>query len=290
MPQVLGTALGTSASPFGVPSTRRDRITNPPSNRQHLIYICIPAYNEAATIGVVLWKIRQVMAEFPRDYEILVVDDGSTDETQDVLRPYQRVLPLTVLQNEKREGYASSLERLLREAANRATHARRDVVVTLQADFTEGPEHIPGLVKRIEGGADLVEGAVAEETGEIPPAIRWSRRGIPWMLGAARMPEGIRDPISGYRAYRVSVIRKALAERNGDPLFLGDGLAANVELLLAVAPHSRRTEATEISRRHDRRQRETRGKTWSTLTGLWATARRARSLPPASRSTETAEN
>jgi len=69
-----------------------------------LIYICIPAYNEAATIGVLLWKIRQVMTDFPRDYELLVLDDGSSDETEDVLAPYARVLPLTVLRNRERQG------------------------------------------------------------------------------------------------------------------------------------------------------------------------------------------
>ena len=43
-----------------------------------MIYICIPAYNEADTVGVLLWKIRRVMENFPRDYELLVLDDAST--------------------------------------------------------------------------------------------------------------------------------------------------------------------------------------------------------------------
>src|SRR5690606_25000651 len=116
-----------------------------------VIYICIPSYNEARTVGVLLWKIRQVMAGFHRDYQILVVDDGSTDDTPAVLEPYKRVLPLTVVRNEVRRGYAASLELLLREAVQRATYPRRDVIVTLQADFTDEPEEIPAFVKRIEG-------------------------------------------------------------------------------------------------------------------------------------------
>ena len=47
-----------------------------------MIYICIPALDEARTIGVLLWRIRQVMEEFPRDYHVLVLDDGSTDDTR----------------------------------------------------------------------------------------------------------------------------------------------------------------------------------------------------------------
>ena len=45
-----------------------------------VIYVCIPAHNEASTVGVLLWKTRKAMAEFDRDYRVVVLDDASTDE------------------------------------------------------------------------------------------------------------------------------------------------------------------------------------------------------------------
>lgn len=244
-----------------------------------MIYICIPAYNEAATIGVLLWKIRQVMSEFPRDYELLVLNDASTDQTEDVLAPYLRVLPLSVLRSEQRQGYAASVERLIREAVGRASHPRRDVVITLQADFSEPPEEIPTLVKRIEGGADVVEASVDTPT-PAPRGLRWTRRALPWILRRAQFPEGVRDPVSGYRAYRVAVLKKALTERDGDPLLSKEGWAANVELLLAVAPFTRRVDGAEIVARVPRKQRETRFRAWETLVQVWEVGRSGRNTPP----------
>jgi glycosyltransferase involved in cell wall biosynthesis len=253
------------------------------TERNSLIYICIPAYNEASTIGLLLWKIRQVMSEFPRDYELLVIDDASSDDTEEVLAPYARVLPLTVIRNEERLGYASSLERVIREAVRRSTHPKRDVVVTLQGDFTEAPGDIPLLIKRIEGGADVVE-AVAGAGSGVPRAQRWSRRGLPLLLRNAPLPEGIRDPLSGFRAYRVGVLKRAITERNGSPLLSRQGWAANVELLLAVAPHSRRADAMDVDQRFELRQRESRFSPWTTLVDLWNLSRIARRLPEASES------
>ena len=53
-----------------------------------MIYVCIPIHNEAPTAGLVLWKVRQVFTAFPREYQILVCDDGSTDDTAEVLGRY----------------------------------------------------------------------------------------------------------------------------------------------------------------------------------------------------------
>jgi glycosyltransferase involved in cell wall biosynthesis len=80
-----------------------------------VIHICIPVHDEAATIGILLWKIRKVMAEFGRDYEIVVLDDASTDGTAEVLERYRRVLPLRVERSGTRLGYGAATERLLRD-------------------------------------------------------------------------------------------------------------------------------------------------------------------------------
>ena len=241
-----------------------------------MIYICIPTHDEAPTIGLLLWKIRRVMDDFPRDYELLVLDDASTDGTQDVLAPYSRVLPLAVLRNSERIGYARSVERLVGEVVARASHPRRDMMVLLQADFSEAPEDIPLLVKRIEGGADLVAATVADRGQEEPRSLRWARRAFPWVLKRASIPEGIVDPLCGFRAYRVTILKRALAERAGAPLLTTDGWASNVELLLNVAPYARRSEATGVASRYDRRQRQTRFRAWSTLVQIWELSRRAR--------------
>jgi glycosyltransferase involved in cell wall biosynthesis len=245
-----------------------------------VIYICIPALDEAHTVGVLLWRVRQVMVAFGRDFHVLVLDDGSGDDTSAAVKRYATVMPLTLLRNARTEGYAAAVERLLREAVERSTHPRRDVAVVMQGDFTEPPEEIPTLVKRMEGGADVVAGAVTTAEGETSRGLRWSRRGLPWLLSRAALP-AVRDPFSGFRAYRVQTLRRALAELDGRPLLASSGWAANAELLLRVAPHARRVEETEIALRYTRRERATRFRPVGAWMDTWRLARTAPRRGPA---------
>ena len=67
-----------------------------------MIYVLVPVFDEAATVGLILWKVRQVFTAFNREYQLLVVNDGSTDATDQVLAPYTRALPLTLVSHRQR--------------------------------------------------------------------------------------------------------------------------------------------------------------------------------------------
>ena len=233
-----------------------------------MIYVCIPAHNEERTIGVLLWKIRKVMREFGRDYEVLVLDDASTDETAKVLDRYRRVLPLRVLKEEYRAGYPSAVQRLLREALDRTSYPKRDAAVLLQADFSESPDYIVPLLKALEGGADIVAGVVEQNGLPAPRAVRVARRMAPWVLGRAYGGAPVSDPLSGFRAYRLIVLKKALAEFKGRPFLETDGWASNVELLGLVAPYARRIAEAPLTLRYDVAARPSRLSAVRTLRGL----------------------
>ncbi len=152
-----------------------------------MIYVCVPVHNEASTVGLVLWKVRQVFTAFEREYQIIACDDASTDGTADVLTSYARVLPLTVIKHQTRLGYARSLEELLRLALQRTDRPKRDCAITLHADFVHAPETMGEMVKRLESGADLVVAEQYGARGNRPWPERWAWRA--W----ARTPAGSRS-------------------------------------------------------------------------------------------------
>jgi len=222
-----------------------------------VLYICIPVYNEAPTIGVLLWRIRATFQEHAREYELVVYDDGSTDATAEVLEPYTKVLPLTILSGRPRRGYAAAVDALCRHVAAHTRYPRRDAMVLMQGDFTDRPEHIPELVKRFEGGADIVATERSWAPKDPTPARRLLRL-APWLLRPFVRMDGIADVTSGYRLVRISLLRDLLRERGDAPLVTAAGWAANAELLLALAPHARRIESVPVEPRYDVRPRESR--------------------------------
>ncbi|HTE44691.1 MAG TPA: glycosyltransferase family 2 protein [Gemmatimonadaceae bacterium] len=249
-----------------------------------VLYICIPAYNEAPTVGVLLWRIRKVFQEYSREYEILVYNDGSTDATAETLAPYNEVLPLTVLGGSEQLGYGRALDALCRAVSARTKYPRRDAMITLQADFTDQPEHLPELIKRFEGGADLV---VGERTllPTTPVAIKRLRWIASWAVRTSGKVPGVVDPFGALRLYRISLIRDLLKESGDAPIVQSDGWAANLDLLRRTIPIARRVETVPFDPRYDVRSRDTRIRPWSDGLALFRSGRPPRSTGPAPRTT-----
>jgi hypothetical protein len=245
-----------------------------------MIYVCVPVHNEASTVGLVLWKVRQVFTAFEREYQIIACDDGSTDHTGDVLASYARVLPLTVIKHSRREGYARTLEELLRVALQRTDRPKRDCAITLHADFMHAPETMEEMVKRIESGSDLV---VAEQNRATDGSRartwpeRWVRQWAPRLL---RVGGVVKDSVSGFIALRLIVLRQATRGGAAEPpLLTTEGWAANAELLARLNVHSRRLEVVPSNARYDLKQRPSRAKPWQQLLSAW----RSRALIDAAR-------
>ena len=236
-----------------------------------MIYVCLPSYDEGPTVGLVLWKIRQVFQEFPREYQLLVVDDGSTDGTGEILEPYAKVLPLTVVRHARRQGYARTVVELLELALSRSDRPKRDVAILMHSDFSHGPDYLPDFVRRLESGADLVVGE-AKLQGEPSRPKRMVRRWAPLLLGRAVRVPGVSDTVSGFVAFRLMTLRNVLQESASHRL-AADGWAANAELIGRAARNARRVETIRFVERHDLRSRTSRIGAWQAVRQLWQAGR-----------------
>lgn len=116
---------------------------------QHLaISIVMPAYNEERTIGNMISSISSSMDSTNMPYEIIVVDDGSTDNTRRTAARYKA----TILSNGKNQGKGYALRKGFQ-------HATGDIIVTIDADGTHRPKEIPDLIHPLFNGVDIVAGS-----------------------------------------------------------------------------------------------------------------------------------
>jgi dolichol-phosphate mannosyltransferase len=117
---------------------------------RRLLSIVVPAFNEAAHIGELLERIPKVDTEAVGfDKEILVVDDGSTDGTADVVRRHPAA---RLLQQPRNQGKGRAVQRGV-------ANARGDYVLVQDADLEYFPEDYPGMLAAIEGPRDVVYGS-----------------------------------------------------------------------------------------------------------------------------------
>lgn len=241
-----------------------------------MLYICIPAYNESETVGLLLWRIRRVFQEYSREYEIVVYDDASTDATRATLEPYKEVIPLTVIGGKERVGYGRAIEALCREVTRRTRYPRRDAMILMQADFTDQPEQIPELLKRFEGGADIV--TTSQTANGAPVQVRRLRR-IAGLIRKFAMPrDASAAAFTTFRCYRIAVLKDLIKATGDSPLVTSDGWAANAELLFRATPFARRIETLTQEPRYDLRVRETRLQPLAGAIGIYRVGRNARRL------------
>ena len=222
-----------------------------------MLYLAIPAHNEVATIGVLLWRIRTVLAEFPREYEVVVYDDASSDETAEVAEQYAHAMPVTVLRGATQVGYAGALDALIRHVSTQTRYPRRDAMLLVQGDFTDPPGIVPEFARRFEGGADLVVGE-RMVVADAPVPVRRLFRAAHWAMRTFVRVHGVHDLTASMRLIRISALRDLVRQAGSEPVCVGNSWTANADLLLKLVPLARRVESVPMEPTYGVRMRDTR--------------------------------
>jgi len=180
------------------------------------ISIIIPAYNEEKAIGPVLEQVIEVMGKNDITCEIIVVDDGSQDNTVSVLEQFKEIV---ILRHKGNRGYGAALKTGIR-------HAKNELICITDADGTYPNDQIPLIVKRIDEGFDMVVGARIGEKVAVPLI----RRPAKWAIGnLANMVAGVQIPDinSGLRVFRHEACLRLLN-------ILPDGFSFTTTITLAM--------------------------------------------------------
>lgn len=116
------------------------------------ISVVIPLHNEATTLEELYQRVRSTMESLGRPWELVLVDDGSTDDTTRILDSlYRRDPRVTFVHLRRNYGQTPALMAGFH-------HARGDLIVSLDGDLQHAPEEIPDFINKIEEGYDMVSG------------------------------------------------------------------------------------------------------------------------------------
>lgn len=176
-----------------------------------MIWILLPAYNEAESLPRLLPKIVEAMTTLKLDYRVVVVDDGSSDETPALLEQFSAQLPLDVVTHPINRGLGET-ERDGFEYIARAGQDG-DILVRFDCDDTHEPEYIASMLAKIDQGFDVVNTSRFQPGGDqlgVNGYRTFISYGANLFMRMVFGIDGVRDYSCGFRAYRLEVIRDAI--------------------------------------------------------------------------------
>lgn len=209
-----------------------DELAGRPRQRRAVrTLVAMPAYNEEAYIA------KTVVGAARHADAVLVVDDGSTDDTV----PIAEALGAIVVRHETNKGYGGALQTIFATARDLGA----EELVIIDSDGQHNPGEIPRLLAELREGNDVVIGSrfVEGAAGKIPTYRKVGMKVLDTATTMAGNNLAITDSQSGFRAYG----RKAIEAIR----ISGEGMSAGSEILIQTSDHHMKVAEVPIKVRYD---------------------------------------
>lgn len=201
------------------------------------IIVVLPCYNEEDNLVPLIERYENNFVQllnlgFQREY--IVVDDGSTDESPQILKELMSKIPLTVITHSPNQGLGASIRDGLRLATERSKD--QDIIITMDSDNSHPPELIGTMVQKILEGNHVVIASRYRYGSRVVGLERyreWLSRIAGILFKITYNIRNVRDYTCGFRAYESAHLRKAF-EVYGDKLIEQSGFQCMAEIIIKL--------------------------------------------------------
>jgi dolichol-phosphate mannosyltransferase len=230
----------------------------------------IPAYNEEPNLPRLLADLEARPALLPQGSRVIIVDDGSSDRTPEIVNEYDGPLPLELLRFPENQGpgaaFRAGFVRALEHCPDNA------LVITLEADTTSDLDALPQMIDRAEAGAELV--LANWDMVNVSARRRLLSAAAGWVVRRALGVDAT-TVSSFFRVYSARTLRAGF-DRYGDSFIREPGFACKAEILAKLARMGTRIEEVEVKLDWARREGESKMPVFRTMVAYWRMLARQR--------------
>ena len=199
-----------------------------------MIWILLPAYNEQRDLPKLIEKLQGSLKG--ADYRLVVVNDGSTDQTGDILAKSKEKLNLDIVEHPINRGLGETERDGFEYIAWKAKAG--DFIVRIEGDDTHEPRYLFDLIDKLKEGYDVVNTSRFQPGGGqmgVNAYRAFISRSANLFMRFVFGIRGVSDYSCGYRAYRAEVIRDALAIYGNNLVQLrGLGFTSTLEIIVKL--------------------------------------------------------
>ncbi|HEY7017235.1 MAG TPA: glycosyltransferase [Gaiellaceae bacterium] len=239
-------------------------------SRQQLVFV-VPVYNESQNVPRLLADFEARPELFAGGGRLILVDDGSTDGTADLIAAHEGAVPLELVRFGENQGpgaaFRAGFEAALQDCTDEA------FVVTLEGDTTSDVDALPSMLARAEAGADLV---LADWQMVNVGRVRRTLSVAAGIVVRKALGLSAGTVSSFFRVYRASALRLGF-ERFGDDFVQENGFACKAEILAKLTVLGVRVDEVEVPLDWSRRLGTSKMPVLRTMLDYWRMLVRLRS-------------